>query len=223
SGSLEETASEIDRLGGTAVPVACDHGDDAQVGDLFELILGSHERLDVLVNNAFRAPETLDPSVPFWETPISHWDEMMDIGTRSAYVATHYAARSMVRQGSGLVVNISSAGAVRYFHHLAYGVGKGALDRITKEAAYTLRPHGVAIVSLWPYLVKTERVLAVAGLAMPDAESLRFPGKAVVALASDPEVDRWNGRAVTTWDIAREYDFVDEGGCLPVEPRWRPL
>jgi dehydrogenase/reductase SDR family protein 1 len=222
-GSVAETAQEIARAGGTGVPVACDHGADEQVAALFERVEREAGRLDVLVNNAFRVPDELDPRVPFWETPVSHWDDMIDVGTRSAYVATHCAARLMVPQARGLIVNVSSAGALRFFHHLVYGVGKSALDRMTRDAAPPLRAHGVAIISLWPYLVRTERVLRMASLAGVQTESQRFPGRAVVALAADPAVLRWSGRALTTWDVAAQYGFTDEGGVLPQEPPWRPV
>lgn len=86
----------------------------------------------MLVNNAFAVPERIDPRIPFWETPISDWDVMIDVGTRSAYVATHHAAQAMVHAEHGLIVNVSSAGAVRFFHNLVYGIGKAALDRLTK-------------------------------------------------------------------------------------------
>jgi dehydrogenase/reductase SDR family protein 1 len=202
--------------------VACDHADDAAVAALFERVAAEAGRLDLLVNNAFRVSERLDPRVPFWETPLSDWDDMIDVGTRSAYVATHFAARLMVPQGRGLVVNISSAGAVHFFHHVAYGVGKAALDRIAQDAAPTLARHGVAIVSLWPHLVKTERVERIPGFDLNRAESLRFTGRAVVALASDPQVLRWSGRALTSRDLADEYGFADLDGSLPDGPRWRP-
>jgi NAD(P)-dependent dehydrogenase (short-subunit alcohol dehydrogenase family) len=104
----------------------------------------AHEqgRLDVLVNNAFRVPEHMDPRVPFWEAPITDSDAMIDVGTRSAHVATRHAAQRMVGAGTGLIVKISSAGAVRFLHHLVYGIGKEALDRLTKDAARPLAEHG---------------------------------------------------------------------------------
>jgi dehydrogenase/reductase SDR family protein 1 len=222
SGSLDETVATIEREGGRAVGVRCDHADDTQVADLFERIDREQGRLDVLVNNAFRVPERMDPRVPFWETPIADWDAMIDVGTRSAYVATHHAARRMVEAGSGLIVNISSAGAIRFFHHLVYGVGKEALDRLTKDAARPLAEHGVSIVSIWPFLVRTERVEQMPGVDLAFTESPRFVGMGIVAMLGDPDGLRRTGRAFTTHTLAVEYGFVDIDGSLPAEQPWEP-
>ena len=221
-GSLEGTAAEIAGLGGIGIPVACDHDRDDEVEAVFGRVIEEHGRLDVLVNSAFRVPDDLDRRVPFWETPISHWDALINVGTRSAYAATVFAARIMVPQHSGLIVNVSSAGAIRFFHHVVYGVGKTALDRITKDAARPLRPHGVAIVSLWPHFVRTERVLRMQGFDPSGTESQRFTGRAIVALANDPEVSRWSGRALTTRGLAEQYAFTDLDGTLPQGSPWTP-
>ncbi|MBW2386575.1 MAG: SDR family NAD(P)-dependent oxidoreductase [Deltaproteobacteria bacterium] len=221
-GSLKATVAEVEAIGGQAIAVACDHADDDQVAELFAKVSREARRLDVLVNNAFCVPANLNPKTPFWKTPISDWDVMIDVGTRSSYVGTHFASRIMVAQGSGLIVNISSAGAVRFFHHLAYGVGKAALDRITVEAARPLSRHGVAIVSLWPNLVKTERVLGIPGFDLKGAESQRFTGRAVVALAGDSGVMHYSGKAVTSRGIADAYGFKDVDGRLPDDSPWQP-
>ena len=221
-GSLDATAAEIEGEGGRAVAVRCDHANDEEVDALFSQIARDEGHLEVVVNNAFRVPVRMDPKAPFWETPLSDWDAMIDVGTRSAYVAAHHAARLMVPARRGLIVNVSSAGAVRYFHHLVYGIGKAALDRFTKDAARPLAAHGVAIVSLWPYIVSTERVQQMAGVNLPDTESPRFVGRGVVALATDPDVIRWTGRAVTTHEVARAYDFTDVDGRIPPDQPWRP-
>jgi NAD(P)-dependent dehydrogenase (short-subunit alcohol dehydrogenase family) len=222
SGSLEATVAEIEREGGRAVGVQCDHADDEQVAALFAQIERECGRLDVLVNNAFRVPEHMDPRVPFWETPITDWDAMIEVGTRSAYVATHHAARCMVEAGTGLIVNISSAGAVRFFHHLVYGIGKEALDRLTKDAARPLAEHGVAIVSIWPFLVRTERVEQMPGVDLAFTESPNFVGKGIVAMACDPDVLRRTGCTFTTHTLAVEYGFVDVDGALPPDQPWEP-
>ena len=151
---------------------------------------------------------------------------MIDIGTRSAYVASVFAARPMVTAGAGLIVNVSSSGAEEYAWQVAYGVGKCALDRITADTAHELRDRtACSVVSVWPGFVRTERIdLGVAAGSAPrtldlsTSESPRFVGRAVVALATDPAVARWTGRAVPARDLADEYGFTDVDGRLPAGP-----
>jgi NAD(P)-dependent dehydrogenase (short-subunit alcohol dehydrogenase family) len=147
---------------------------------------------------------------------------MIDVGARSSYVGTHFASRIMVPQESGLIVNISSAGAIRFFLYLAYGVGKAALDRITVEASRPLSRHGVAIVSLWPNLVKTERVLGIPGFELEGAESQRFTGRAVVALARDNGVMQHSGKALTSRGFGgRDQRVAGMGNRFFVEKIWQ--
>ena len=221
-GSVSRTAAEVDRSGGRGVAVRCDHRDDAQVEALFERVRAEEGRLDVLVNNAFSIPRELTSGLPFWEAPISNWDDMIDVGTRSAYVASRFAARLMLPRKRGLIVNINSSGAVEYAWHVAYGVGKAALDRLTHDSAHELRKHGVAVVSLWPGLVMTERIQRV-GEVMPEldlagAESQRFTGRAVAALAADAKVLERSGRAIASRQLADEYGFTDVDGSMPRGP-----
>jgi dehydrogenase/reductase SDR family protein 1 len=224
-GTVGATAEEVDALGGTGIAVALDHRDDDAVEALFGRVLDEHGRLDVLVNNAFIVTDQLTSGRPFWEVPISNWDDMIDVGTRSAYVASVFAARAMVEAGAGLIVNVSSSGAEEYAWQVAYGVGKCALDRITADTAHELRPRGVTVVSVWPGFVRTERIdMGVAAGLLPESldlstsESPRFVGRAVVALATDPDVARWTGRAVPARDLADEYGFTDVDGRLPAGP-----
>jgi NAD(P)-dependent dehydrogenase (short-subunit alcohol dehydrogenase family) len=221
-GSIASTAGEVDAAGGRGIAVACDHRDDGAVAALFARVRDEAGRLDVLVNNAFLIPRELTSGRPFWETPLSNWDDMIDVGTRSAYVASHFAAPLLVAQKSGLIVNVSSSGAAEYAWHVAYGVGKAALDRITADSARELRPFGVAVVSLWPGLVLTERTSrardALPSLDFSGAESQRFTGRAVVALACDPDVLARSGRAFASRELADAYGFRDVDGGLPAGP-----
>ena len=221
-GTVAETAAAVTSAGGRGIAVVCDHRDDGQVRRLFRQVETEQGRLDVLVNNAFLIPKELTSGKPFWDVPLSNWDDMIDVGTRSAYVASHFAAKLMVPARRGLIANISSSGAREYAWHVAYGVGKCALDRLTADCAHELRPHGVAAVSLWPGLVLTER-LQGAQAAMPKldfsgAESQRFTGRAVAALASDADVMRWSGRALASRELADVYGFTDVDGRLPKGP-----
>ena len=174
------------------------------------------------MNNAFLIPPELTSRKKFWEVPLTNWDDMIDVGTRSAYVASVFAARMMVPAGRGLIANVSSSGAAKYAWHVAYGVGKCALDRITADTAIELAPHGVTVVSLWPGLVLTERIQQnldkLPGLQQVKPESQRFTGRAVVALARDPDASRHSGRALASRDLAELYGFTDVDGSLPDGP-----
>ena len=140
--------------------VVCDHADDAAVAAAFDRIVGDAGRIDVLVNCVATVPHTADEFAasfqPFWLGGPEIWDVWCDVGLRSHYVASIHAARQMVTQGSGLIVNVSSAAAAQYFGCVAYGVGKAALDRFTADAAIELAGHGVTVVSIWPGAVRTE-------------------------------------------------------------------
>ena len=225
-GTIGDTADAVSRAGGRGIAVACDHADDAAVEAIFARVASEQGRLDLLVNNAFAMPPDLTRQRPFYERPVSDWDVMVDVGTRSAYVASVFAARAMVGAGRGLIVNVSSSGAVEPRWHVVYGVGKAALDRITADTALELAPHGVVVVSIWPGLVLTERTeqarAALPQLDFEHAESQRFTGRAVVALASDPDVRRFGGRAISSRDLALAYGFRDVDGRLPAGPIHAP-
>jgi dehydrogenase/reductase SDR family protein 1 len=217
-GTLRETAEEVDARGGRGVPVACDHRDDDSVARVFEQVEREAGRLDVLVNNVFAVPDGPLFNTPFWEQPLALWDTMHSIGLRSHYVASVYAAPRMVSQGSGLIANISSFGGGMYALNVAYGVGKAAVDRLSKDMAHDLRPHGVASVSLWPGIVRTERIMQ-AGDSLPFdqtvTESPEFTGRAVVALASDPQCMDKTGKRLVVAELAEEYGFDDVDGSRP--------
>jgi NAD(P)-dependent dehydrogenase (short-subunit alcohol dehydrogenase family) len=224
-GTIGATAAEVTALGGTGIAVACDHRNDVEVEAVFARVAAEHGRLDVLVNNAFLIPAELTSRLPFWKVPISNWDDMFNVGTRSAYVASVYAARMMVEAKRGLIVNISSSGAQEYAWHVAYGVGKCALDRLTADTAHELQQYGVSVVSMWPGFVRTERIDVAeaaghlpAGLDVSAAESPRFCGRAVAALAGDADNLRWSGQAIAARDLAEAYGFVDIDGRLPPGP-----
>lgn len=218
-GSLSKTVKEAAELGGVAIPIVCDLRSDAQIEAAFVRVIGENGRVDVLVNSAFDLPEGCGNAQPFFATPISFWDDMTAISARSVYVTTWHAAQHMIPRRQGLVVNISSQGSREYFVHATYGISKSALDRIGQDAGRELAPHGVSLVTLWPSFVLTERILAFDadewGLDLDDAETPRFPGRGVVALAADPNVVARSGRIYTTRQLADLYGFTDLAGNLP--------
>ena len=145
---------------------------------------------------------------------MSFWDAFHNVGLRSHYVASVYSAPLLIATRGSLIVNVSSVGASRYVDNVAYGVGKAALDRLSSDMAEELRPHDVASVALWPGFTRTEDVLAqtesFADLA--GSNSPLFNGRAVVALATDPNVMSKSGQRLRVIDLAAEYGFVDEPG-----------
>jgi len=229
-GTVHDTAALIDELGGTGIPLICDHRDDDATQRLFELIRAEHGRLDVLVNNVYNSPAAARwLGRPFWEVPPTAWDETFDIGLRSHYAASVFAA-PLLQESGGLIVNISSPGAVRYMHNAVYGVAKTALDRLTADMAHDLHDFEVTVVSLWPGIVDTELLQQVPADAqgrrevslpgegtfdLATAETPRFPGRAVVALAADSNRISRTGRAWRVADLADDYGFTDVDGRVP--------
>ena len=168
-GTVGATAAAVTAVGGRGIAVACDHRDDAQVAALFERVRDEQGgQLDILVNNACLIPPELTQPGPFWRKPL-HMQQLFDVGMRSHYVASWHAAPLMVARGSGLIVHTSSYGSVCFMHGPAYGAGKAAVDKMAHDMAVDLRPHGVAVVSLWMGLLDTERT----AWAMNDPETAR--------------------------------------------------
>ena len=238
-GTVGETAAEIDRRGGRGVAVQVDHADDAQVASLFARVAQEQGGLDILVNNAFALPEDLTEAKPFWEKPLSNW-EMVDVGVRSNFVAAWHAAHLMVPRRAGLIVAISGYVGVTYTYGVIFGMCKAAVDRMARDMAIELRPHGIASVSLWQGLTLTERAQrnlqrdpAMKQLVVTNPAigcSPEFPGRVIAALACDPCVMARTGGTFITAELAQEYGITDiDGKTIPSlrgergAPIWRPI
>lgn len=223
--ALGRAAAEVAARGGRCEPVVCDSSREEEVAALFEKLRQAEGgRLDVLVSNAFSGVGAIaaQHGLPFWESPATFWDDINNAGLRGHYLCARYAARLMVPAGQGLIVIVSSPGGLRYMFDVPYGVGKAACDRLAADCAVELRPHGVACVSLWPGLVRTEAVLKEAEGSGPWAgqlqtmmvtsESPEASGKCVVGLASDSALMSHSGKVLLTPDLARRYRFRDVDG-----------
>ncbi|MBS3961810.1 MAG: SDR family NAD(P)-dependent oxidoreductase [Sandarakinorhabdus sp.] len=238
-GSIGATAEEVTGRGGTGVAVAVDHGNDESVAALFARVQAEAGRLDILVNNAFSLPDTLTAAGGFWEKPLSDW-QMVDVGVRSSFVASWHAARIMLPRRSGLIVATSGYTGVTYTYGVVFGLAKSAVDRMARDMAVELKPHGIASLSLWLGLTFTERARRnlSAHPAMLDQDttnplggsSVEFPGRVVAALAADANILRLTGGTFIAAELARDYGITDIDGSTPPSlravrgaPIWQPV
>jgi len=204
------------------VRITCDHADDGSVQAVFDRIDAEQGTLHILVNNAWGGYERMVDEAgrftwrdPFWEQPIWRWRAMIDAGVRAAFVTSQHAARLMIPVRHGLIANVSHWAAQKYQGNVIYGISKAATDKLTADTARELRAHDVTVVSLYPGLVRTERVIAAGVFDLSRGESPEFVGRAVAALAADSRVSRWSGQVVVAAALARHYGFTDIDGRLP--------
>src|SRR5262245_42832315 len=219
------SAPNREHLDGQITSIRCDHRVDIQVEATCKLICQQVNAIDILVNSIGGGYDGMVEngaftwSKPFWEQPLWRWDAMFNAGVRAHYHASQLAASVMVVQRRGLIVNISFWAAQKHIGNVAYGVSKAATDKMTADMAAELRPYGVTVVSLYPGLVRTEKVMeAAAWLDLSNSESPEFIGRAVAALAGDSDRIRHTGKVLVAAGLAAEYGFTDIDGKTP-----RPL
>jgi NAD(P)-dependent dehydrogenase (short-subunit alcohol dehydrogenase family) len=224
-GTIHATAAEVTAAGGHGIAVRVDHADDRQVAALFDRVSTEQGRLDILVNNACAIHDQLSAPGHFWEKPLAIGD-MIDVGVRSSFVASWYAAPVMVAQRQGLIVFTSAPGSMHYVFGPAYGAHKAGVDKMAHDMAIDLRDANVAAVSLWMGSLATERLLAMIaadpakfGHLADSLETPEFTGHVVWALFNDPELMELSGQTLIGAEIAARYGVVDRGGKVPSSVR----
>jgi NAD(P)-dependent dehydrogenase (short-subunit alcohol dehydrogenase family) len=237
SGSLRETQSAVEEVGGVCIPIQVDHTNDEQVRLLFERIQDEQKgKLDLLVNNAYSGVQALRDAQgkPFWDCEPSLWDACNNVGLRSHYVASIFAARLMSQHQQGLICTISSWGGMSYIFGAAYGAGKAACDRLAADMAVELKPHNIASVSIWPGIVGTEHISRLAdqmgekkttgqkNSLLSERYNWETPlltGRVIAKLASEANVIYRTGRVQIVAELAKQYGLVDQDGNLPASLR----
>jgi len=206
------------------VRIRCDHLRDEETAAAFSQIAREAGGLEVLVNSAWGGYEKMFENgqftwpLPFWEQPQHRWASMMDAGVRAAFVNASCVARMMVPKRKGLIVNISYWAAQKHIGNVVYGAAKAATDKMTADMAQELRPHGVAVVSLYPGLVRTEAVMLAAQggqLDLSNSESPEFSGRVIAALASDSRLMERSGKVLVAAAVAAEFGVSDVDGRRP--------
>ncbi len=220
-GTIHETAAAVTAAGGNGIAVRVDHADDSQVEALFEQVMREQGRLDILVNNACAIQDELTQPGNFWEKPLKLAD-MIDVGIRSSYVASWYAAPIMLAQRGGLIVFTSASGAVHYVYGPAYGAHKASMDKFAADMGVDFDDTGVCAVSLWMGALLTDRLLQLIasdrdkyGYLEGITETPEFTGHIIWEVFNDPERDSLNGQTRIVAEEARRYGIRDANGRQP--------
>ncbi|MFD7910943.1 SDR family oxidoreductase [Streptomyces sp. NPDC059752] len=227
--TIEETAEKVTAAGGVGVPVRTDHSDPEEVRALVARIAAEQDgRLDVLVNSVWGGDPLTDWEHPLWEQDLDQGLRLLRRAVETHVITSRYALPLMVARGSGLVVEVTDGNTARYRGSFFYDMAKSAVIRLAVAQAAELRPHGVAAVSLTPGFLRSEALLEHFGVTEANwrdgaaedpnfahSETPAYLGRAVVALAADPDVIARSGRALATWDLYKEYGFTDADGTQP--------
>lgn len=221
-GTVAQTAADVTERGGKGIALICDHGDDASVARVFEQISDEQQgQLDVLVNNAaYMHPELIEQK-KFWEKELAAMG-ILDVGLRSAYVASWHAAKMMVARGSGTIAMGSSFGGTCYMHGPAYGAQKAGLDKFAHDMGHDFQGTGVRCFSIWMGPLSTERSM-IARTQHPEqyegflesAENPEFTAHILDALATDPRGAELSGSTLIGAEIAKELGVTDRGKERP--------
>lgn len=236
--TIEETGELIEREGGRAVPVQCDHSDPAQVEALVARIEREQGRLDVLVNDIWGGDRLIEWNTPMWEYSLENGLRMLRNAIETHLITSHYALKLLIKNKGGLVVEVTDGTAEYNDEHyrvsLFYDLAKTGVVRMAWSLAQELKPHECTALALSPGWLRSEQMLdnykvteenwRDAAKVQPHfiiTETPRYVGRAVAHLASDPDVARWNGQSLSSGELAKIYNFTDLDGSQP--DAWRYL
>ncbi len=223
-GSLTETLEALNKIGGGAIALPADLVNVDSVRDLISQTVTKFGRIDIIANCAMGFADDYE-GTSFWNSPVTDWDLQNVVGVRSHYLTSYFAAPHMLDQGGGLIVNISSAGAIGEYYNVGFRVAHAANNRLAKAMAFDLKDHSVAALALWPRWVLTERVklaveknhpgFHVEESELEDADTPELIGDAIARLAVDPKLMEKSGHVQLIAELADEYDLVDANGRKP--------
>ena len=234
--TIEETAELVEQAGGKAIAVQVDHLDHAQVQELLACIEREQGRLDILVNDIWGGDWLAQWNVPVWEHSIEKGLHLLRLAIDTHIITSHFALPLLIKNPGGLVVEMTDGTAEynqeKYRLSMFYDLAKVTPIRIAWALAQELEPHGCTAVALTPGWLRSEQMLDNYGVTEANwqdafaqqphfviTETPRYVGRAVAALAADPELARWNGQSVSSGQLAKIYGFTDLDGSQP--DAWR--
>ena len=236
--TIEDTADLVTEAGGQGVAVPTDHLDPAQVRALVDRIADEQGRLDVLVNDIWGGENLFEWETPLWEHDLDNGLRLLRLAVETHAITSHHALPLMLRNPGGLVVEVTDGtedyNRDHYRVNFFYDLAKASVLRMAFSLGHELGPRGATAVALTPGWLRSEIMLDAFGVREDNwrdalervphfaiSETPRYLGRAVAALAADPDVARWNGCSLSSGGLAREYGFTDLDGSRP--DAWRYL
>jgi NAD(P)-dependent dehydrogenase (short-subunit alcohol dehydrogenase family) len=228
--TIEETAELVDAAGGRGIAAAVDHLDHDQVRALAARVATEQDgHLDVLVNDIWSGDDLIGPwDAPFWEHPLAHGLRLQRLGVETHVVTSWHFAPLLIESRGGLVVEITDGADAGYRGNLFYDLAKAQVIRLALAQSADFAPFGVSALALTPGFLRSEAMLERFGVTEdtwrdavaehPDffmSETPAYVARAVTALAADPDVRRWTGQALSSWQLAKVYGFTDRDGTQP--------
>ena len=226
--TIEETAEMVTAAGGRGIAVRIDHTVEAEVERLFARVRTEQGRLDVLVNDIWGGDVLTEWGAPFWQLSTAQGLELLERAVHSHIITSRHGVPLMVERDAGLVVEVTDGDTFGYRGNLFYDVAKNAVIRLAYAMAADLHAHRVTAVALTPGMLRSEAVLDLCGVTeanwrdaiekdpyFAESETPCYEGRAVAALAADPEVGSKSGGLFSSWGLAKEYGFTDVDGRQP--------
>lgn len=226
--TIEETAEMVTSYGGVGIPRQVDHTVPEQVAALFEAVREEHGQLDVLVNDVWGGDQLTEWGAPFWDLSLEKGLLMQTRAVHSHVITSRFAAPLMVALGKGLIVEVTDGDTLDYRGNLFYDLAKTSAIRLAYAMAEDLRPHGVTALAVTPGFLRSEAMLDHFGVTEENwregarqdphfiaSETPYFVGRAIAALAADPDAIEKTGQALSSWGLAEEYGFTDIDGRRP--------
>ncbi|AWC24790.1 3-oxoacyl-[acyl-carrier-protein] reductase FabG [Aminobacter sp. MSH1] len=230
--TIEETAELVTAAGGKGIAVRVDHLLQDEVRDLVARIRREQGRLDVLVNDIWGGEKLFEWNKPVWDHNLDNGLRMLRLSIDTHLITAHHALPLMIEKPGGLLVEVTDGtaeyNAVNYRLSPFYDLCKSAVLRMAWAHAKDLVPHGATSVAITPGWLRSEMMLEHFGVTEANwrdatrniphfaiSETPRFVGRAVAALAADPDVARWNGQSLSSGGLAQVYGFTDLDGSRP--------
>ena len=229
--TIDETAELVTAAGGQGIAVRCDHTADDQVRALIERVRRDHGRLDVLVNDVWGGDALTEFGKTFWEVEVTSGRKMLDQAIWSHILTSHHAAPLMFdrgHRGTGLIIEVTDGDSYGYRGNIFYDLVKSTVTRLAFIQARELHKHDLAAIAITPGFLRSEMMLKRFGVTEAnwrdavtkdpnfiESETPLYVGRAVAALAADPNVKQKSGRVYASWTLAKEYGFTDADGRRP--------